>query len=193
MGIYPDLFVLRHGQTLWNAAGRHQGRLNSELTETGRQQARRQGRILAGAGLDAGTTDFYVSPLGRARQTADLALGVIGQSALVDERLKEIGFGGWEGLNSAEIDARWPENRQIADRFDWHFSAPGGEGFDSLFTRARSFLDDLAGASVIVTHGITSRVLRGIWLGLDRDGMGRLEGGQGMVYHLAQRRQTRLD
>ena len=110
----------------------------------------------------------------------------------MDARLMEVSFGQWEGLTRAEIDVRWPENRACADPFAWHFTAPGGERFDALCARAKAFLDDLTGPAVIVTHGITSRVLRGLWLGQDMDGMAAIEGGQGVVYHLSQGRQVRI-
>jgi len=58
--------------------------------------------------------------------------------------------------------------------------------------RAKSFLDSLTGPTVIVTHGITSYVLRGLWLGLGPDEMMALQGGQGCVYHLADGDQKRL-
>ncbi|MCB2120639.1 MAG: histidine phosphatase family protein, partial [Rhodobacteraceae bacterium] len=51
MGVYPELYVLRHGETVWNAEGRMQGTLDSPLTERGCAQARRQGEILASLGL----------------------------------------------------------------------------------------------------------------------------------------------
>jgi probable phosphoglycerate mutase len=192
MQIYPDILVLRHGQTLWNAAGRHQGQRDSDLTETGRAQARRQGEILVAIAPDPDNFSFHVSPQGRARQTARLALSGLGQEPQVDPRLMEVGFGQWEGLTKAEIDARWPANGDCTDPFAWHFTAPDGERFEALCARAQSFLDDLAGPAVIVTHGITSRVLRGLWLGLDMAGMAAIEGGQGVVYHMSQRRQVRI-
>jgi broad specificity phosphatase PhoE len=189
---YPEIFVLRHGQTVWNAEGRHQGQQDSCLTILGREQAAIQGQILADAG--AGESRYvYASPQGRAWSTAEIALQPLGKTAVPDDRLKEVSFGEWEGLTAFDIDARWPDNRAAADRFLWHFTAPGGERFEHLRMRAKSFLQDLTGPSIVVTHGITSRVLRGLWLGLDIHGMADIEGGQGVVYHLADGRQTRLD
>ena len=90
---YPEIFVLRHGQTQWNAEGRHQGYLNSDLTELGRAQAEKQGRILSSSTLKKAAVACFTSPLGRAWQTAEIALIGIGRMAIPDERLKEVNFG----------------------------------------------------------------------------------------------------
>ena len=189
---WPDLYVLRHGQTVWNAEDRHQGQLDSPLTDTGRAQAAAQGAILCDAGLVDKGIDCFTSPLGRARATADIALAGIGQTATEDARLMEIRFGAWEGLTGTEICARWPGSEDL-DPWDWHFAAPGGESLAALTARVTGFLDSLTGPAVIVTHGITSRALRGVWLGLGSDGMAQIGGGQGVVYHLSDGQQTRLD
>ncbi len=189
---YPELFVLRHGQTDWNAQGRYQGRRDSPLTDLGREQAARQGRILADAGLRARGVPGFASPIGRAWDTAGIALAALGDRPRADDRLVEVSFGLWEGLTGAEIDDNWPGHRDGADGFGWHFGAPEGEDFPSMRDRVRQFLDDLDGPAVVVTHGITSKVLRGLWLGLDQAGMGALPGGQGVVYHLKDGQQRQL-
>ena len=190
---YPEIFVLRHGQTEWNAEGRHQGQLDSPLTALGRRQAADQGRILVRSVCDPVGISCYASPQGRAWNTAGIALAAIGRAPLADDRLKEVSFGLWEGLTGDEICANWPGDQEITDPFHWHFTSLGGERLGDLRVRAQSFLDDLAGPTIIVTHGILSRVLRvlrGLYLGLDTAGMAAIEGGQGMVYHLEDGTQT---
>ena len=71
---YPEIFVLRHGQTEWNTVGRHQGRLDSPLTEIGREQALAQSRILANALAGRGDVQAHCSPQGRAFDTAGIIL-----------------------------------------------------------------------------------------------------------------------
>lgn len=181
---WPEIYVLRHGQTHWNVEGRHQGQQNSDLTATGVTQAQTQGRILRRAIAEPATHDFFSSPLGRAWQTAGFAVGPFNRPVTPDDRLMEVSFGQWEGKTNAEVDAGWPGNRVVADVFDWHFSSPDGERLADLQARATEFLTRLTRPSVIVTHGITSRVLRGVWLGLDSAGMSDLDGGQGNVFHL---------
>ncbi|MEE9389292.1 MAG: histidine phosphatase family protein [Paracoccaceae bacterium] len=186
MSDYPEIFVLRHGQTEWNLAGRYQGRLNSPLTEQGRAQAREQSEILTL--LLQGRRDLSAccSPQDRAVDTAAIALSGVGLTAQSDDRLCEIAFGKWQGLTFDEISKDWPELCKIADqdRFAWNFQAPGGETFQDVSVRVKSFLDSLTGPTVIVTHGVTSKVLRGLWLGVGQDEMHGLGGGQGCVYHL---------
>lgn len=191
---YPEVFVLRHGQTQWNLAGRHQGRLDSPLTALGRSQATDQGCILLRA--TAGRQDLQAasSPQGRALATATIALDPLDIVPTQDERLCEISFGEWEGMTALDIEHHSPElAEQVGrDMFHWHMKSPGGEDFDQIYQRAQSFLETLDGPTIIVTHGILSRVLRGIWLGLDADGMADLPGGQGCVYHLVKQSQTVL-
>lgn len=190
---HPELYVLRHGQTEWNAIGRMQGALDSPLTALGREQAARQGAILARAGVTATNHAFRVSPQGRARQTAAIALEGIGAEARIDPRLREISLGRYDGLTHAEIAERFPYAFDESDPFLWYDTPPEGEGFAALRSRISAFLADLTGPTVIIAHGMVSRFLRGEVLGLDLAGIAALPGGQGVVYHLRNRRQTRLE
>ncbi|WP_299783510.1 histidine phosphatase family protein [uncultured Roseobacter sp.] len=178
----PPLYILRHGQTEWNAQHRIQGSLDSPLSELGRAQAAAQGRILQTRDL----TDFRAlcSPQGRCFQTAAIALeGLFGRID-TDPRLTEIGVGDWEGLRRDEliIDRAIDESEESA--LDLYERAPGGEGFSALHDRCRSFLGDLSEPAVLVTHGITSRMLRLIVLDKDVSEIGMLPGGQGVIYYL---------
>ena len=180
---YPDIYVLRHGQTEWNLAGRHQGRLDSPLTELGRAQAADQGRILSGLALDWSSVAFVSSPQGRALSTAKIVGDPFGCSLTQDARLVEISFGSCEGMTEDEIAAVFPAFADDGgDPIDRHFYVPGGESFEELSARAQSFLDDLDRPTVVVTHGITSRVLRSLAMGGGRPLTLDLPGGQGVVH-----------
>lgn len=192
MARYPEIYVLRHGQTVWNIAGRHQGQMDSPLTKKGRLQAYEQGQLLAGLDLDWAQTDVFCSPQGRAVETASIALKVVDQDAVEDGRLREVSFGAWEGLTLPSIEAGWPHIDHAGDPFLWNFMAPGGERFEGLTERLVGFLEELRRPSVVICHGITSRVLRGLWLGLDMQAMGDLPGGQGCIHHLSARGQTEM-
>lgn len=178
---YPDLLILRHGQTTWNAAGKFQGQMNSPLTELGREQAQSQHDILQRVDPDH-SYDLYCSPLGRTRETAEIALAGRAQPVQFDARLAEIAVGVAEGLTMLDLEECYPEVVSRTSRIEWCFRCPKGETFEDICTRLRDWLDDLTAPAIVVTHGIASRVLRGLVLGLDMDGMEQLPGGQGVVY-----------
>lgn len=184
---YPEIYVIRHGQTEWNLVGRHQGRKDSPLTELGRAQARDMGALMARELAGRAGVSAFTSPQGRARATAELVCAPAGLSPVADDRLCEIDFGAWEGLTHDEVLTRWPETEKLVARegFGWHFHSPGGETLADLKARARDWLAELQGPAVAVTHGVLSRVLRAQWLGLDDREMLDLPGGQGVVFHLS--------
>ncbi|PUB19112.1 histidine phosphatase family protein [Yoonia sediminilitoris] len=184
---YPELYILRHGQTVWNAEGRMQGELNSPLTAKGRTDAARQGEILATRRLKG--FGFFTSPQGRAFQTAGIALAHLADTIRTDDRLREIGVGDWTGL--LRDDLPMPD---VPDPFIAQYEmAPGGEGIAALEVRVRAFLADLAGPAVLVTHGITSRVLRCVVVGNAALEAANIHGGQGCVYHLKDGQQKLLE
>ncbi|MDP5307748.1 histidine phosphatase family protein [Paracoccus spongiarum] len=170
----PDLYLMRHGETVWNAEGRLQGLMDSPLTERGRQQASRQAVLVA-----AVAAHRYSSPLGRAVQTAGIVFA--GAACHQDARLAEIDIGRFAGQRLFELRDRFPDLFQ-GDPLAWYDHAPGGEGFTGLARRARSFLDGLRGPSLIVTHGITLRMLRLLALGLPLEALSDLPVVQGAVH-----------
>ncbi|MEX0283770.1 MAG: histidine phosphatase family protein [Paracoccaceae bacterium] len=174
----PALLVLRHGETEWNLAGKLQGALDSPLTEKGQKQAQQQGAILASLG--AMDWNWYSSPQGRAAETARLAGGV---DVTRDARLREIEMGEWSGRYRADLAEESPELFGGA-HLAWYDHAPGGEGTTAVAIRVAAFLAELTGPSVIVTHGITSRIIRCLVLGRPVEDFGLLEGGQGVVHHV---------
>lgn len=187
---FPELYILRHGETYWNAENRMQGGLNSPLTDKGRAQAARQAELLAACDL-AGFS-AYCSPQGRAFETAGIAVARQIGTIRTDDRLREIGVGDWQGRLRAELMADHPGPETADGPIAMYEHAPGGEGFARLENRCRSFLSDLTGPAVLVTHGITSRMLRAVILGVGASGLGDLPGGQGVVFHLSAGRQQQL-
>ncbi|WP_375227552.1 histidine phosphatase family protein [Roseobacter sp. S98] len=187
---FPPLYILRHGQTHWNAEHRVQGQLNSPLTDLGHRQAAEQHRILSGRDLTG--FRFLSSPQGRAFQTAAIALEGLAMRIDTDPRLAEIIVGEYEGRRRAELPDGGAADESEESALHLYDSAPGGEGFAGLRARCAAFLDDLKGPSVLVTHGMTSRMLRLILLNRDMSEMAALPGGQGVVYYLEQGVQHRL-
>lgn len=183
----PPLYLLRHGQTDWNRDGRIQGQLESDLTEQGRDQARRQGEILRGLPLPPDVR-AHVSPLRRTRQTAELAVAPLGLPTSFDDRLKEVSLGPWEGNFYKDLKARLDPPHRDMGVFDLCLNSPG-EAEAALRARCLSFLEDLDAPAIIVSHGIALSMLRGLALGLDTEGMRGLDRGQGYVIELAEGRE----
>lgn len=182
----PEFLIMRHGETEWNVQGRWQGHLDSPLTPKGREQAQRQRDILR----DFGITEFdgWTSPQGRAFHTAAIALtGLVGHIH-THEGLREITIGDWTGKTKEFIKQ---QTGDVAE-FEPYSLAPGGEGFESLRERCTAFLNDLRGPSIIVTHGITSRMMRLIAMDLPNSDMASLPGGQGVVHHIRDGKQSIL-
>jgi broad specificity phosphatase PhoE len=181
---YPPIYVLRHGETTWNREGRLQGHLDAPLTKLGRTQAAAQNAILR-SHLPEGAVALS-SDSGRSVETARIALRGLDVPCAEDPRLREVALGDWQGRTVAEIEAGWGFLTEGRDPFDWKFDAPGGESLADFTARARAVLDELTGPTVLITHGLTSRVLRCLALGRPPEDIGALPGGQGVV-HLVDR------
>jgi probable phosphoglycerate mutase len=188
------MFLVLHGQTEWNRDGRLQGHGDSALTEEGIAQVRRSAAILR-THL-GGAPRIVTSPLGRTMATARLLaedLGVDPNGIETDTRLKELHMGAWEGLSRARIEAGWPQESS-APRNAWYFQSPNGERYDAIATRLRNWLDaqtthdDL----VVVSHGVASRVLRGLFTGISPEDSFLLEVARDAPFHLANGRSEKL-
>jgi broad specificity phosphatase PhoE len=164
------IYVVRHGQTAWNIAGRRQGRSDSPLTELGIAQAVAVGRALRRELGGADGVAIVCSPLGRARVTARIVcreLGLRDSAIAVDPLLAEYDQGEWEGFTAAEIEARFPglQARRAAEK--WSFSIPGGESYADAHARARRWLGarEETSPTIAVTHEMLSRTLLGAYAG----------------------------
>lgn len=186
MTAVPPLYILRHGETEWNVLGRLQGRFDSPLTERGVAQSRAQRDILRQRNLSQFAA--ISSPQGRAVATARIALGGLISAIRTDDALSEIGLGDWAGASRAEMIAE----SGARDGFALYELAPEGEGFAALHARCSAFLRRLEVPSVLVTHGITSRMLRLILTGRSISELRNIEGGQGIIFYVENGRQQRL-
>ncbi|OSP56140.1 histidine phosphatase family protein [Pseudoruegeria sp. SK021] len=182
--IFPELLVIRHGETEWNRRGRMQGTLDSPLTQAGRTQAAILGDLLRALEVSQTSHRAFSSPQPRARLTAEIALSAVGLVAVPDPSLREIDVGDWTGLDRAEIAGRWPAPVADEPLLDFYARAPGGETFPALWDRVGGFLDRLEGPCVVFTHGITSRVLRTRAMGLGLDDLAALPDGQGVIHRV---------
>jgi glucosyl-3-phosphoglycerate phosphatase len=165
----------RHGQTVWNAERRFQGQTDIPLDETGVAQAERAARLLAALRPEL----IVSSDLSRAASTAAALAQLTGLEVTLDKDLRERHGGGWEGLNDAEIRARYP-----AEHASW--SPPDGEPSAAVAERVAGALQRIAdrlaenerdGASrlaVVASHGAALRLGMSRFLGMPEDLFGVL-------------------
>jgi alpha-ribazole phosphatase len=155
------LYLIRHGRTDWNDAGRYQGQADPPLNAQGRAQARALAQALRSVPFDA----IYSSDLARAHETAQALAEVTGLSVQLDPRLREIHQGEWEGLLASEIQARYPALWEQWHRAPLTVRLPGGETLQELEARFTAALDDISaahpeGTVAVFLHKIAIALLR---------------------------------
>lgn len=160
----PLIYLLRHGQTSWNAEGRLQGQAETDINELGRSQATANGVRLAGLLGDAGGFDFVASPMRRTRQTMERVRAAIGLDPLAyrtDPRLIEVSFGDWQGYTFVELDEANPGTTAERSRDKWNFVPPGvgAESYQMMADRVRPWFESVDRPTVCVTHGGVIRAL----------------------------------
>lgn len=157
-----EVYIIRHGETIWNAAGKMQGNADIELNESGRELAGELGRKLEEVHFDR----IYSSPLIRAYETACLIRGHRNIPIIRDDRLREICFGTLEGTHYSE----WMRED---NPYRFFFSEParytppeGGEALEQVCTRAKEFLQQVVEPAwettkriMIVAHGALNKGL----------------------------------
>lgn len=185
----PQILLVRHGETHWNRQKRVQGHGDSPLTLKGIGQARAYGEAIAR--LTQGEQDWrlIVSPLPRCVQTAAIlceAAGFDFAAVAFDPRLREVSTGDYSGRLKAELPPDFMDGSGVES---WFFRCPGGESHLDVRQRLSSWLDERQAGEklVVVSHGVSGRVLRGLYAGLDdaralegdspQDAVFRLHGG----------------
>lgn len=169
------IYVIRHGQTDWNAESRLQGQKDIPLNDTGRQQATGNGLALGAIlGADAEQFDFVASPLGRTRETMERlrqAMGLDPALYRTDDRLKEVSFGDWEGFTLPELKRSVPERIAERRKVKWDFIPPGddAESYEILSWRIAAWLKDVNRPTVCVSHGGVIRALFKLFGEMDED------------------------
>ncbi len=148
------VLLVRHGETDWNVQTRLQGHTDIALNARGREQVRRLGEVLAGESLDA----VYSSDLQRAFDTARAIADATGAPLHAEPALRERGFGCFEGLTYAEIEARWPADARRWRSRDAAFGPAGGESLLDFHARCVHVGERLAalhpgGSIALVAHG----------------------------------------
>lgn len=163
---WPEFYFIRHGQTSWNAEGRYQGARDIPLNDIGRGQADKNGallrQLLQRDGRSVDDFNWYVSPLGRTRETMERIRAQFAPplpAVTTDPRLIEISFGIYEGRLHTELAAHEITIAGERDEAFWFFRPPEGESYADLAERIADFGRSLTGPSIIVAHGGVLRVL----------------------------------
>jgi broad specificity phosphatase PhoE len=154
---FPEIYLVRHGETEWSASGRHTGRSDVPLTSAGEEAARQISGRLAGLTFAA----VWSSPSQRASKTC--ALAGFGSLAVAKTELAEWDYGAYEGLTTKQILAEHPEWRLFRD------GCPNGERAADVGARADLVVGELrhaVGAVLIFSSAHFLRVLAARWLGL---------------------------
>jgi probable phosphoglycerate mutase len=190
------LWFTRHGQTAANAAHRFSGRKDTPLTPLGLAQCAQAGAILRRAVGPRPGLAFVCSPLARARRTMEIvraALDLPREGYDIDARLAEIDLGQWDQLTDAEARALDPAyfDRRLADK--WDVRVPGGENYADVAARVTDWIGGLTDDTFAVSHGATTRILRGLLAGLDWAAMSGLDEPQGVVFRARGHDVVRLD
>lgn len=162
------IFLIRHGETLWNAQMKFQGHADVPLSDKGLEQA----RALAGRLLSRNISTIYSSDLGRAVETARQIADSRGLPVITRPTLREMNFGEWEGLTFAEIGERYGDLLKQWWQKPLALRPPGGEGLSDLIARVipalREIVEEHPDQQVaVVCHGGPIRSIIATILNMD--------------------------
>lgn len=191
-----SLYFARHGQTEANVEKRFSGYKDTPLTTLGLQQAATVGHILKRELGEAPGYQFVASPLARAVTTMKIArqaMGLPAEGFATDNRLKEINLGVWDQLTYEEARAVSPVLFEQRGNDKWHVRVPGGENYAEVAARISDWVRELKSDTVAISHGATTRILRGLLAGLDWREMSALDEPQGVVFRVTGSAVARLD
>lgn len=180
---YPEIWLIRHGETEWTLSGAHTGRTDIPLTAAGERQAQEIGRYLGGRPFALVLT----SPLQRAHETCRLA--GYGGVAQTEPDLCEWDYGAYEGRTSAQIQ------ESVPGWTIWTAPVPQGEDIQQVATRASRVIERASkagGDAALFAHGHLLRVLTACWLGLPPDAGKLFALGTASISVLGYERETRV-
>ncbi|MBZ9696665.1 histidine phosphatase family protein [Mesorhizobium sp. CO1-1-9] len=187
--MYPLVYIVRHGQTAWNAEFRLQGQADTDLNALGREQASANGHRLAELVGAPQEFDFVASPMRRTRETMERIRAAMRLDPLAyrtDIRLIEVNFGNWQSFTFAELERQSPGASRSRALDKWNFQPPGegAESYQMLLERVKPWFDELRGQTICVTHGGVMRTLFRFVLDMPEDEAANLEIPQNRVLKL---------
>ena len=162
------IFLIRHGATVLTAEDRFAGATDVELSDEGREQARRLGQRLSTEKVAA----VYASPLARTVETASLIAQPHGLEVVTRDGLREISHGRWEQMTRREVEEKFPEEAAAWNEDPYTFAPVGGESGLAVTARSLPVLLEIVRAhpsetAIVVSHKATIRLLLSSLLGFD--------------------------
>lgn len=179
------VYFARHGQTEFNKQKRLQGWKDSPLSDAGKEHSREMGRALKGKSF----TPVWVSPLGRAIQTAEIMQEFIGFEYETNDDLREVSFGDWEGNTLPEIDEKFPGMWEERQNNKWSYIPPGGESNEHAQERAIRMANQIRkcepGSQVlIIAHFAINRLILSQFMDIEPSDTMRMNVPHGIIYRL---------
>jgi broad specificity phosphatase PhoE len=178
------VYLVRHGQTVWNTQRRRQGQLDSPLTPEGLLHAERSADLVKAMGVDR----VFSSPLGRARTTAAMIAARLALPVEVIEDLQEVHHGRIAGLSDLEIERDHPKVAADRARDKYRYRFPGGESYADADQRAEQALAQIRATRVrrplIVAHEMIGRMLLRNLLDLDPQTSLSFSHPHGVIYRI---------
>jgi len=183
------MYIVRHGETELNVIKAFQGHTDSALTARGKRQARENANRLKSAGCQ----QIISSDLPRAKHTAAIISEILNIPVQTDSNLREVWFGGWDGMADADIQQQFPDLWQQRIELKWQFNGYDGESYEAAHERARTWLsENYAHNQLIVCHRTFGKILRGAYAGLSPKGIMATDFLHAEIYRLNQNNVTQL-
>ena len=185
-----EIYLVRHGETVFNMKGRYQGQLDSPLTEYGVEQVSDVAHMLRVNVHDMSRMKVISSPLGRTLQTAQIICNTLGydfRKVKIDDRLTEVSLGSWDGLTISEIEEQFPGALADTNQYNWYFNNSDGETYEMVVARVSSWLDSIKNVPrvIAISHGLSGRILRGVYAKLEKTKALQLEVSQNTIFKLS--------
>jgi len=153
------IYLARHGQTEWNVIDRKQGRLDSPLTEKGKMSAMNNANVLKNKNIKK----IFCSPMGRAKDTAEIIGDILQIKPIIVDGLKEYDYGKWSGLTNDKIKSQFPTDYKNRKLDKYTTPATGGESYISVQERSEKVINKLINENdddlLIVSHEMIGRTI----------------------------------
>jgi broad specificity phosphatase PhoE len=161
------IYLVRHGETYWNAEGRIQGQKQTDLTPKGIEQSKWLAEYFKSKKIDR----IVCSGLIRSQKTAAQVNVYYNLQLEINPKINECSWGKWEGLTHAEVRERFPDEYNSRKENIWYFRPQYGESYDDLFDRLYPVASEFATMAVtenllVIAHAMVNKVLLGIFLDL---------------------------